>query len=824
MLTRQTVSRASILALLQVLALSCLLLFFVHGTLAQQIVNGGFETGDLRGWEHGYGEAAIEDASFGSGPISGKYDLLLRNDGDNDNDWEIEAFLELPAGSLDNLGGNATSGAAVKTYFVSHAGQVLSLKYNFLTDEFPFSPTYNDFAFVVLVNLTEIANTFTLEWFSLSPFFFETGFETFEYTIPKPGRYLLGIGVMDRGDTMVDSGLLVDDVMLTLPQMDSDRNVGLAPVIPTFFPSEKVWDYRWTFGDKAKEVNPAPCHTYWDAHPTYDNIPYDVGFNGIEIEQFVTVYGPSECSYMPLQFVAGSPSHATEDWSNAVDGDTYLSTGLASVTGDGTGNPWAIFEFTDQSMRQVCKLRMMNDVNVGRSSEQVSQFKVYVSTTGTADGDFTLLLEGRKDNNKETIWMNDDWSEWQVEPTLARYIKLVIESPQSFWRLLGEFEVYGETVLADAGLSTLEVSGNPAADGVETAAVRLTLKDGTGVPVEGKTSLDLKLYSLEKYGQANYENECTGTDVFSEIRETSPGVYEATMSSTKEGVKVVRASVNGVIVSGGEVRFGEEEVVAAGEVVGVGDNRLVFVEGTPTSRDEGWDNAVDGDVEGFDGTTTARGGLDMRGPAWAIYRFADNGVYEFDRIVTQTDNGPDDDDVALRQASVIEVLVSERGMAEGDFRSVVTIRRQTGEELWSNLGQMLRARYVKLVLHQPNWTSGGWRQIVEFGLQTGNKKGAELARLVTELSERPMEYVLAQNYPNPFNAETTIRYSLAEGSRVLLKIYDMTGREVATLVDGYQGAGWHSVGWDASQMASGIYFCQLRFGEHASTRRMVLLK
>ena len=106
--------------------------------------------------------------------------------------------------------------------------------------------------------------------------------------------------------------------------------------------------------------------------------------------------------------------------------------------------------------------------------------------------------------------------------------------------------------------------------------------------------------------------------------------------------------------------------------------------------------------------------MDIRGPAWAIFRFADNGTYKFDRIVTQTDNGVEDDDVALRQASVIEVLVSTTGMAAGDFTSVLTIRRQSGEERLQGLGAMVTAKYMKLGLHQPSLTSGAWRQIQRF--------------------------------------------------------------------------------------------------------------
>ena len=84
--------------------------------------------------------------------------------------------------------------------------------------------------------------------------------------------------------------------------------------------------------------------------------------------------------------------------------------------------------------------------------------------------------------------------------------------------------------------------------------------------------------------------------------------------------------------------------------------------------------------------------------------------------------------------------------------------------------------------------------------------------------------VLFNNYPNPFNPRTTIYYSLPKSGKVQLSIYDLKGYEVARLIDGEQPAGYRQVTWDASEVASGIYFYRLTAGDFVLTRKMVLLK
>jgi hypothetical protein len=88
----------------------------------------------------------------------------------------------------------------------------------------------------------------------------------------------------------------------------------------------------------------------------------------------------------------------------------------------------------------------------------------------------------------------------------------------------------------------------------------------------------------------------------------------------------------------------------------------------------------------------------------------------------------------------------------------------------------------------------------------------------------PLEFTLVQNYPNPFNPSTSIKYSLAAQSPVTLKVYDILGNEVATLVNTVQGTGVYEVNFNASNLASGLYFYTLKAGNFTSTKKMMLLK
>jgi Ca2+-binding RTX toxin-like protein len=174
----------------------------------------GFESGNFTNWAT-LGNASIQTAAFGTPPTEGNFQALITTASPAVSDAALENFLGLNAGAIDALGnGNATEGSALKLNTITvQAGEVVSFDWDFLTDEG--TPSFfNDFAFVSITPalVSELADTSSVFALSPTPFNQETGYQTFEYKFTTAGTYTVGVGVVDVGDTVVDSGLLVDNL------------------------------------------------------------------------------------------------------------------------------------------------------------------------------------------------------------------------------------------------------------------------------------------------------------------------------------------------------------------------------------------------------------------------------------------------------------------------------------------------------------------------------------------------------------------------------------------------------------------------------------
>ncbi len=112
----------------------------------------------------------------------------------------------------------------------------------------------------------------------------------------------------------------------------------------------------------------------------------------------------------------------------------------------------------------------------------------------------------------------------------------------------------------------------------------------------------------------------------------------------------------------------------------------------------------------------------------------------------------------------------------------------------------------------------------------GNSYRIGYATDSTLVSSVPVEnqvlngFKLHQNYPNPFNPSTSIQYAIGSTQYVSLKVYDVLGNEITTLVNGEQDSGSHSINFDAAQISSGIYFYRLNAGKFSETKSMILIK
>jgi hypothetical protein len=120
------------------------------------------------------------------------------------------------------------------------------------------------------------------------------------------------------------------------------------------------------------------------------------------------------------------------------------------------------------------------------------------------------------------------------------------------------------------------------------------------------------------------------------------------------------------------------------------------------------------------------------------------------------------------------------------------------------------------------WTSNGTTYLRKYNVLV------DFQNIITNVVQTenmvPNKFELHQNYPNPFNPTTTIRFSLKTKSFVSLKVYDILGRQVTTLVNEEMSAGNFSRIWNAANISSGIYFYRLQAGSFMDTKKLVLLK
>ncbi len=130
--------------------------------------------------------------------------------------------------------------------------------------------------------------------------------------------------------------------------------------------------------------------------------------------------------------------------------------------------------------------------------------------------------------------------------------------------------------------------------------------------------------------------------------------------------------------------------------------------------------------------------------------------------------------------------------------------------------------YVSFTFDINRNTSVNKKDTVEFMITDRN--GLMMMKTFIFNYTPPKEFKLEQNYPNPFNPTTTIQYQLPSDAKVTLKVYDILGSEVATLVNEVQEAGYKEIKFSGSRFASGMYIYRLAAGNFSSTKKMMVVK
>jgi photosystem II stability/assembly factor-like uncharacterized protein len=187
--------------------------------------------------------------------------------------------------------------------------------------------------------------------------------------------------------------------------------------------------------------------------------------------------------------------------------------------------------------------------------------------------------------------------------------------------------------------------------------------------------------------------------------------------------------------------------------------------------------------------------------------------------------------LGTQESDLKELRIYRKKANEGSYTSIDTVSITTTEFIDCGItvyyqclscSQADSVRYYVVKVDSGSNTALSNITAVPVAHQENQGKTIPISDLIT--INKPTAYDLQTNYPNPFNPTTTIKYAIPEDGYVFLKVYDVLGREVATLVDEYQKANWYEVKFDAAKLPSGVYFYKFNAGKFSKVGKMMLAK
>jgi hypothetical protein len=166
--------------------------------------------------------------------------------------------------------------------------------------------------------------------------------------------------------------------------------------------------------------------------------------------------------------------------------------------------------------------------------------------------------------------------------------------------------------------------------------------------------------------------------------------------------------------------------------------------------------------------------------------------------------------IALFFILATSIIFSQEQIPYSVFSSMGGLQSNSNNMVYSTLGESV----IGVASNSSNQLLSGFWNVYKQNVVTA----------VEDDEIVPLEFRMEQNYPNPFNPSTIIRFSVSEKSNVVLKVYDILGSEVATLVNNDMDIGRYEVEFRADNYSSGIYIYKISAGDFVSTKKMILLK
>ena len=560
-------------------------------------------------------------------------------------------------------------------------------------------------------------------------------------------------------------------------QFDAAPTEGISPLFVAFESAEENGEtqFLWKFSDGRQSSRRNPLIRFdepgeYTASLSVRNANATVTHCESKL---ITVYSMEDRAGMAqVEFYSGSHTWWENPWKNCIDGDTF---GSAGTTSAGRDPAWAIFEFADQSVQQINRLRMMTDTGIGRTNYWVKKFRIQVSTESPFQHDFVTVLAAEKDGGR--------WEEYEFESVAARYIKIIVDEPRASYAQIGELEFYHPFPEDfDISGSRLSVTAECFAGYADSCLVEIDLATADGEPVP---NVPAGVIHVAMSGSPYILKPC-----FQIANET---IYRTSLKTMVPGNRIVSVYVFGQHVADAPVFFKVPEYHKA---------ELKLVAGSQCLNDFTWENLIDGDISGLDGAVYAGPRWE---PAWAIFELIGDEARSVTQLRFLADTG-----CRYSRTSTTEyrIWLSEDGTEIGDFHLAVNAWKENTPWDVINIEPQL-AKYLMIELVQPNYNRrlAGELEVLVIpdAVPLAKSSGAD---------PLPTSVQLLSNYPNPFNAGTTISFDLPVEADVQVSIHNILGQQIVEVLTASLAAGRHEVGWDgfganAQIISSGVYFCRL---------------